>query len=207
MSVHSRPAGRSHWKAGSTPIRVAVLLTASLLALGAAAARAAEEANPRVLFETTQGDIEVELFDEQAPKTVQNFLALVDRGFYRDLIFHRVIPGFMVQTGGYDAGMNYEEPPGTVENESSNGLKNERGTLAMARLDDPDSANAQFYINVADNTHLDARPGQPGYTVFGRVVEGMDVVDQIEEAETTRKAGMPDVPKTPIVIETAKRLD
>lgn len=200
------------WRPGSRPY---TLLLIGVLGL-AGGARAAEEvssagpaatdADPRVRLVTTLGHIDVELFELQSPETVENFLRLVDAGFYEGLIFHRVIPGFMIQAGGYDAAMNHREPPATVENESSNGLQNQRGTMAMARLSDPDSAGSQFYINVADNSHLDARPGQPGYTVFGRVIEGMDVIAEIEEAETTRKAGMDDVPKTPIVIEDVERL-
>ncbi|HEX7037407.1 MAG TPA: peptidylprolyl isomerase [Pseudomonadales bacterium] len=185
--------------------RSAALAVLVSVALGAGSTLAAED-NPRVRLQTTLGPIEVELFEAEAPQTVANFLKLVDQDFYDGLIFHRVIAGFMVQAGGYDAGMNYREAPNTVPNESDNGLKNTVGTLAMARLSDPDSAGAQFYINVEDNEHLNARPGQPGYTVFGRVVEGMDVVTEIELAETTRKAGMPDVPKVPIVIEDIERL-
>lgn len=189
---------------------VLVLVSAGFAATAESAeseANAGSQQNPRVLIDTTLGDIEVELFEKRAPRSVTNFLRLVDKGFYEGLIFHRVIAGFMVQAGGYDEGMNYQESPlDDVANESSNGLKNEPGTLAMARLADPDSANAQFYINLADNTHLDGGTNQPGYTVFGRVVEGMDVVREIELAETTRKAGMPDVPRTPIVIEGVQRL-
>lgn len=181
---------------------LAVLLGA---VLGAGSTLAAED-NPRVRLHTTLGPIDVELFEKQAPKTVANFLKLVDQDFYDGLIFHRVIAGFMVQAGGYDAQMTPREPPNTVPNESDNGLKNTVGTLAMARLSDPDSADSQFYINVKDNEHLNARRGQPGYTVFGRVIDGMDVVTEIELTETTRRAGMSDVPKTPIVIEDIERL-
>jgi cyclophilin family peptidyl-prolyl cis-trans isomerase len=180
-------------------------LMVGVLTMTAVPVQAADD-NPRVRLQTSKGIIDVELFAEQAPKTVANFLRLVDQDFYNGLIFHRIIAGFVIQTGGYDAGMNYREPPGNVENESSNGLENTAGTLSMARLADPDSANAQFYINIADNTHLNARPGQPGYTVFGRVVDGMDVVTEIELSDTTRKAGMSDVPTNAIVIESAERL-
>jgi cyclophilin family peptidyl-prolyl cis-trans isomerase len=152
------------------------------------------------------GNIDVELFASRAPQTVENFLKLVDDGFYEGLIFHRVIAGFVIQTGGYDAAMNYREPPGNVVNESNNGLGNRRGTLAMARLDDPDSANTQFFINVNDNTHLNLSPDNAGYAVFGRVIDGMDVVTEIELADTGRKAGMAGVPDTPIVVERAERL-
>jgi len=179
------------------------LLAAALLARPAAA----EEALPKVLLDTSMGDIVVELFTDRAPVTAANFLELVEQDFYDGLVFHRVVAGFVIQAGGYDAGMNYREPPGgNIVNESSNGLANARGTLAMARLSDPDSANTQFFINVADNTHLDARPGQPGYAVFGRVIDGMDVVTEIELSNTTRKAGMAGVPEEPIVIESAEQL-
>lgn len=183
------------------------VMLASSAALAAEPSDATEPANenPHVRLVTTMGNIDVELYQQQAPETVANFLSLVDDGFYDGLIFHRVIAGFMIQAGGYDAGMNYREPPGTVKNESSNGLDNAVGTLAMARLSDPDSASSQFYINVDDNTHLNARPGRPGYTVFGRVVDGMDVVHAIEEVDTTRKAGMDDVPVAPVLIEDVER--
>jgi cyclophilin family peptidyl-prolyl cis-trans isomerase len=183
----------------------AALLGAWAAVLASGAARAADD-NPRVRLVTTLGSIDVELFAEQAPKTVANFLRLVDEDFYDGLVFHRVVAGFVIQTGGYDAGMNYREPPGSVPNESANGLENRKGTLAMARLADPDSANTQFYINVADNAHLNGQPGQPGYTVFGRVVDGMEVVTEIELADTTRKAGMVGVPERAILVEDVERL-
>jgi len=179
------------------------LLAGTLLARPAAA----QEALPKVLIETSMGDIVVELLTEQAPITAANFLELVEQDFYDGLIFHRVAAGFVIQAGGYDADMNYREPPGgNLVNESANGLDNARGTLAMARFSDPDSANTQFFINVADNTHLNAKPDQPGYAVFGRVTDGMDVVTEIELSDTTRKAGMAGVPEQPIVIESAEQL-
>ena len=134
-------------------------------------------------------------------KSVANFLALVDQEFYDGLVFHRVIANFVIQTGGYDALMNYREPPGQVTNESSNGLRNRKGTVAMARLSDPDSADAQFYINVRTNPNLDAGPGKPGYTVFGEVTDGWKVVESIELSDTHLKNGMPGVPEQPVVIE------
>lgn len=180
------------------------VLSCAVLAAGALQAAAGD--HPRVRLSTSLGDIDVELYADRAPRTVANFLERVDEGFYEGLIFHRVVAGFVIQTGGYDAGLNYREPPGNVPNESANGLRNSRGTLAMARLTDPDSANTQFFINVKDNGHLDAAAGQPGYTVFGRVVDGMDVVTEIELSDTTRQGGMAGVPETPIVIERAARL-
>ena len=119
---------------------------------------------------TNYGAIQVELFDTLAPRTVANFLTLVDEAFYDGLVFHRVIANFMIQGGGYTPDYEYKSGKGAVPNESYNGVKNTRGTLAMARLKDPDSADTQFFINVKDNPHLDAAPGQAGYTVFGKVV-------------------------------------
>lgn len=196
MIGHRHPRAR--------PQRLARFALLLFMAFGASA-WAAEE-NPRVRLVTSMGNIDVELFEKEAPETVENFLQLVDQDFYDGLIFHRVIAGFMIQTGGYDVGMNHREAPRTVPNESANGLENTTGTLAMARLADPDSAGSQFYINVDDNGHLNGSPGQPGYTVFGRVVDGMDVVTEIELTETTRKAGMTDVPKRTVVLEDVERL-
>lgn len=159
------------------------------------------QADERVQIETSMGDIEVELYAEQAPKTVANFIEYAKSGFYDGLIFHRVIPGFMIQGGGMDASMQPRTNRPPVENESDNGLSNQRGTLAMARTRDPDSANSQFFINTVDNRRLDGMPGKPGYTVFGRVVSGMDVVDGISKLETTTRAPFRDVPVTPVVME------
>jgi cyclophilin family peptidyl-prolyl cis-trans isomerase len=172
------------------------------LALSPVSAVAAE----RVEIETSKGVITVDLFPQQAPATVENFLRHVDARFYDGLVFHRVVPDFVVQAGGYDANMQHREPLGTVENESVKGLRNERGTLAMARQNDPDSATSQFYINLRDNDPLDAQGAKPGYTVFGRVTGGMSVVDEIGFVETAVRAGMADVPKEPIVIVTVRRL-
>jgi peptidyl-prolyl cis-trans isomerase A (cyclophilin A) len=130
----------------------------------------------------------------------------VDDEFYNGLIFHRVIANFMIQAGGYDAEMTYRNEPGTIVNESANGLLNRKGYLAMARLADPDSAGAQFFINVRRNPHLDGKRGAPGYAVFGKVVAGWDVVEEIELSDTGIKAGMPAVPDTPILINQAIRL-
>ena len=159
--------------------------------------------SPVVVFETNKGVLTVELLPLNAPKTVENILDLVDAGFYDGLIFHRVISRFVVQTGGYLADMEYRDAPRTVVNESENGIENRKYTLSMARTADPDSAGAQFYINLNDNTHLDYRPGQPGYTVFGKLIDGMDVADEIGQAETATHNGMADVPVGPIVIERA----
>jgi cyclophilin family peptidyl-prolyl cis-trans isomerase len=162
--------------------------------------------NSRLVIKTTEGDIVVELFDKQAPQTVKNILDLVDNDFYDGLIFHRVVANFVVQVGGYDADMNYREPPRTVVNEAANGLKNTRGTLAMARTSDPDSADSQFFINVNNNEHLDRRPGNDGYTVFGRVLMGMKVVTMIELSDTHIVNGMAGVPELPVSIVSVERM-
>ena len=158
------------------------------------------EANPRVHLTTSEGVIEIELLPKLAPKHVANFLSLVEEEFYVGLVFHRVIPNFMIQAGGYDAQLNYKPSERKVPNESFNGLSNKRYTVAMARLSDPDSADTQFFINVRDNPHLDANQGEPGYSVFGRVVDGMDVIETIELTDTHLRMGMAAVPEKAIVI-------
>ena len=160
----------------------------------------------KVRIDTTQGVIDVELFPKQAPLSVTNFLQLVDSEFFNGTVFHRVVANFMIQTGGYDAKLTYRTPPGTVPNESSNGLKNLRGTLAMARREHPDSADAQFFINMRDNRHLDPQAGRAGYSVFGRVIAGMDVAERIELSDTGIQAGMAAVPDHPIEIISTTRL-
>ena len=162
--------------------------------------------NASVRFTTTVGVIDVVLYADQAPKTVANFLQLVDEKFYDGLIFHRVVAGFVIQAGGYDAKMVSRESTRTVVNEGKVGLGNRKGTLAMARTDDPDSADSQFFINVEDNLSLNAKPGVPGYAVFGEVVSGMDVVVQIELTPVATVDGMQGVPVEPIVIEKAERI-
>ncbi len=135
-----------------------------------------------VVIQTSKGAITAELFDEQSPKSVENFLAYVDAGFYDGTTFHRVIPGFMIQGGGYDVGGSLKATKAPIQNEADNGLKNERGTLAMARTADVNSATSQFFINLVDNAFLDHGQRDFGYAVFGRVTEGMDVVDAIAES-------------------------
>jgi cyclophilin family peptidyl-prolyl cis-trans isomerase len=165
----------------------------------------AQDAAPRVLLETSMGDIVVELQPAKAPVTVENFVGYVKSGHYDGTIFHRVIDGFMIQGGGFDAKMN-EKPTGSpIRNEAANGLKNERYTIAMARTSAPHSATAQFFLNVGDNTFLDhpSRDGW-GYAVFGRVIKGMDVVDRIRAVSTTSRNGHRDVPVEPVVIRSAK---
>lgn len=155
---------------------------------------------PRVTLETNQGTIVLELFPEQSPKTVENFLAYAESGFYEGTIFHRVIPGFMIQGGGFTRDFQEKDTRAPVENESEGGPSNTRGTVAMARLPDPDSATSQFFINVVDNASLDY-PSHGGYTVFGEVVEGMEVADAISKVPTTNRGRMADVPREPVVIE------
>lgn len=160
---------------------------------------------PQVILTTSVGTMIATLDEERAPHTVANFLELVEAGFYDGLIFHRVIAGFVIQTGGYDVHMERREGPRNIPNESFNGLMNRKGTLSMARLADPDSANSQFFINLDANTHLDALPGKPGYAVFGHLVTGTDVAEIIEFAETGIRQGMAGVPLEPILILTARR--
>lgn len=162
-------------------------------------------ANPQVTISTNYGDIDIELFEKLAPRTVSNFLELVDEGFYDGLIFHRVIANFMIQAGGYTPDMKYKPADRSVPNESFNGVKNQRGTIAMARLSDPDSADSQFFINVRDNPNLDADGTEAGYTVFGRVASGMDVVTEIELVNTHLFQGHSAVPEEPVIIQSVRR--
>lgn len=185
----------------SRRVAVATLL-AGCLGSGAWAADA-----PRVKFTTSAGDIVVEVYPDKAPKTAANFLQYVNDKHYDGTIFHRVIDRFMVQGGGMDRNMVEKKTRAPVPHEGrqsfDKGLRNETGTLAMARTNDPDSATAQFFINVADNAFLDPKPGNPGYTVFGRVVSGMDVVNKIKTVQTGNAGMHGDVPLTPVVIQSA----
>ncbi len=160
--------------------------------------------NPVVVIETSMGDITVELYEKKAPKSVENFLSYVKEGFYSGTIFHRVIKNFMIQGGGFTTTMNHKPTKPPIVNESSNGLHNSRGTIAMARTADPNSATSQFFINTKDNPGLD-RPQEPnGYAVFGKVIAGMGVVDQIENVATTNKGGYQNVPLMPVVIKSIR---
>jgi cyclophilin family peptidyl-prolyl cis-trans isomerase len=166
----------------------------------------AQTANPQVEFKTSAGNITVELFRDKAPKTVANFLQYVNEGYYKGTIFHRVIPGFMVQGGGFERGMREKTPHAPIDNEAGNGLKNDTGTLAMARTSAPHSASAQFFINVANNDALNFREPTPsgyGYAVFGKVTRGMDVVNKIVSVPTGNAGPHQNVPLTPIIIEDA----
>jgi peptidyl-prolyl cis-trans isomerase B (cyclophilin B) len=158
-----------------------------------------------IKLHTNHGVIALELDAEKAPKTVANFVAYVEAGHYDNTIFHRVIDGFMIQGGGFESGMKQKPTRESVENEAKNGLKNERGSVAMARTSDPHSASAQFFINLSDNSFLDY-PGQDGwgYCVFGKVTEGMDVVDKIKNVKTGRAGFHQDVPVEDVVITRAE---
>jgi cyclophilin family peptidyl-prolyl cis-trans isomerase len=158
-------------------------------------------------FKTSKGEFTVQLFEKQAPVTVENFLRYADEGFYDGTIFHRVIAGFMIQGGGLTADMKNKPGHAPIQNEATNGLKNKRGTLAMARTNDVNSATSQFFINLVDNDFLDHRPGNYGYAVFGRVASGMDVVDAIAAVKTGKKGMYEDVPTETIVIESVTRID
>ena len=163
-------------------------------------------ANPTVLLETTSGDILIELYADKAPATVENFLKYVNEGFYANTIFHRVIKGFMIQGGGMNMKMEEKATHAPIKNEADNGLANERGTIAMARTRDPHSATAQFFINVKDNSFLDHRSKDPqgwGYAVFGKVIRGQDVVDQIAAVKTGSRGYYEDVPMQPVIIKRA----
>ena len=199
-----------------------VVLSVGLLAAAACSDASADTANPVVVMETSKGPIKIELFANKAPVTVKNFLTYVDEKFYDGTTFHRVIPDFMVQGGGFTPGLTSaktekdvqaleKKTHAPIKNEASNGLSNERGTIAMARTGDPDSATAQFFINVEDNSKkLDPGPRDPnGYCVFGKVVEGMDVVDKIKEVRTTDVLGgaMGDVPIKDVLIKSVRRVE
>jgi peptidyl-prolyl cis-trans isomerase B (cyclophilin B) len=170
-------------------------------------AQAAE--NPRVALDTSKGRIVLELFADKAPNSVENFLAYVESGYYDGTIFHRVIPKFMIQGGGFTAGMKMKPGRSPIRNEADNGLRNERGTIALARTPDPHSASSQFFINTVDNDFLNHTRKDPrgwGYAVFGRVVEGMEVVDAISAVKTGIQGMYQDVPVEPVLITRARPL-
>ncbi len=167
----------------------------------------AQEKNPVVVMDTSLGKIKIELFAAKAPITVKNFLQYVDDKHYDGTIFHRVIADFMIQGGGMEPGLKEKKTREAIKNEADNGLSNERGTIAMARTFMPDSATAQFFINVKDNSFLDRAKARDkaGYCVFGRVIEGMDVVDRIRQVETRTQGGHENVPATDVVIRSVRR--
>lgn len=188
------------------------LLFATLLTLASSLVFAD---NVRVLISTSEGDIEAELFAKDAPLSVENFLRYADEAWYENTIFHRVIPGFMIQGGGFTTNHQRKKTYSPIQNEAQNGLKNTRGTLAMARTNDPHSATSQFFINSVDNDSLNhthsGHPASWGYAVFGKVTKGMDVVDAISATPTGRAAlsgyPAPDVPKTPVIIKSVTRIE
>jgi cyclophilin family peptidyl-prolyl cis-trans isomerase len=184
---------------------LALLSVMALLALASPATAA--DKNPVVTMETSMGTIKIELDSQKAPLTVANFLVYVNDKFYDGTIFHRVIPNFMIQGGGFDEGMQQKPTKPPIKNEAGNGLENRRGTIAMARTGVVDSATAQFFINVKDNDFLNHRDDSPqgfGYAVFGKVVEGMDVVDKIKGVKTGSKGGHQDVPLEPVIIKSVR---
>jgi peptidyl-prolyl cis-trans isomerase B (cyclophilin B) len=184
-----------------------MLLPVLLCAFAAPSTGDQSAEHPRVRLKTSMGDIVVELDRTEAPATVANFLRYVNEGFYDGTLFHRVIGGFMIQGGGLTPDLHRKATHPPIKNEADNGLKNGTGTIAMARTGDPDSATSQFFINVADNARLDYRSPDPqgwGYCVFGKVVEGMDVVTAISKVPTTGRAGYRDVPESDVVIEHAE---
>jgi peptidyl-prolyl cis-trans isomerase A (cyclophilin A) len=194
---------RRLWQTAASSLLVVLL--ASLGGAIPAAAEAAKGGKPVVTLTTTLGVIEVELDSEKAPISVENFLQYVDDGHFDGTIFHRVIPGFMIQGGGFTTDFQQKPTRAAIKNEANNGLKNDRGTLAMARTSVVDSATAQFFINLTDNDFLNHGGRDFGYAVFGRVSSGMDVVDKIAGVPRGTKGPHQDVPKTPVVIESAKR--
>jgi release factor glutamine methyltransferase len=161
--------------------------------------------NLMIRFETTLGDFTIELFDKKAPETVQNFLKYIDSGFFDGTIFHRIVPGFVIQGGGFTEDMTQKSTQPPIKNEADNGLKNERGTLSMARTNDINSATSQFFVNLKDNDFLDHKRGNFGYAVFARVTEGMDVIDKIAAVETARRRGFDDVPVEAVVMKRVRR--
>jgi cyclophilin family peptidyl-prolyl cis-trans isomerase len=183
------------------------IMVGAALTLIAGCSSASSGPNPAVVMDTSMGSVKIELFQDKAPITVKNFLGYVDSKHYDGTIFHRVIPDFMVQGGGLLPDMQEKITLAPIRNESFNGLSNVRGTLAMARTNDPDSASAQFFINVENNKPLDRSPNSAGYAVFGTVTEGMDVVDKIRAVPTTIRAGQKDVPVEAVFIKSIRRVE
>jgi peptidyl-prolyl cis-trans isomerase A (cyclophilin A) len=195
--------GRGEEGAGSAPSEGAVATADPTEAPADPAPRSKE--NAVVVIRTSRGEIRAELYAERAPITVANFLTYADEGFFDGTIFHRVIEGFMIQGGGFTPDLKQKPTKAPIQNEAANGLRNERGTLAMARTSAVDSATAQFFINLANNAFLNHGSRDFGYAVFGKVTSGMDVVDAIARAETGNRSGHGDVPLEPVVIESVRR--
>lgn len=165
------------------------------------------DGNPHVIFKTSAGDIVIELFAKEAPLTVANFLQYVDDGFYNGVIFHRIVPGFVIQGGGFTFDFQQKPTRAPIKNESDNKLNNAIGTLSMARTQAIDSATAQFFINTQNNSPLDASNGRNGYAVFGKVVQGYNVVKKIESEPRGKHQGHPEAPNNTVIIEQAKRIE
>jgi cyclophilin family peptidyl-prolyl cis-trans isomerase len=159
-----------------------------------------------IRFETTLGEFTVELFEKEAPVTAANFLRYIDDGFFDGTIFHRIVPGFVIQGGGFTEDMSQKATHPAIKNEADNGMKNQRGTLSMARTNDINSATSQFFVNLKDNDFLDHKRGNFGYAVFGRVTQGMDVIDKIAAAETGRRKGHDDVPVEAVIMTSVRRI-
>ena len=158
-----------------------------------------------IRFETTLGPFTIELFEKEAPISAANFLKYIDDGFFDGTIFHRIVPGFVIQGGGFTEDMSQKKTQPAIKNEADNGVKNSRGTLSMARTNDINSATSQFFVNLKDNDFLDHSRGNFGYAVFGRVTEGMDVIDKIAAVETGRRRGFDDVPVEPVIMTSVRR--
>ena len=182
-------------------------LSLTLLILSSHAFAADDKVLPQVAFVTSLGSFSIELYPEKAPITVANFLQYVDEGFYEGTIFHRVIPNFVAQAGGLTYEFRRKQPRDPIKNEATNGLKNKKMTLSMARTDDKDSATSQFFINFSDNDNLDYKKKiNDGYAVFGKVISGFDVIKKIEKEPRGLYRSRPDAPNYPIIIESAKRI-
>jgi peptidyl-prolyl cis-trans isomerase A (cyclophilin A) len=160
-----------------------------------------------IRFETTLGNFAIEFFEKEAPFSVANFLAYIDEGFFDGTIFHRIVPGFVIQGGGFTVDMSQKPTKPAIKNEADNGLKNSRGTLSMARTNDINSATSQFFVNLKDNEFLDHTRGNFGYAVFARVTEGLEVIDKIAAVETGRKRGLDDVPVEPVIMTSVRRVE
>jgi peptidyl-prolyl cis-trans isomerase A (cyclophilin A) len=160
-----------------------------------------------ILFETTLGDFKIEFLEKEAPISVANFQKYVEAGFFDGTIFHRIVPGFVIQGGGFTEDMSQKRTEPPIKNEADNGLKNKRGTLSMARTNDVNSATSQFFVNLKDNDFLDHTRGNFGYAVFARVTEGMDVIDKIAAVETGRKRGFDDVPVDAVIMKSVRKVD
>jgi cyclophilin family peptidyl-prolyl cis-trans isomerase len=187
-------------------LALAILVVLFAAIAGLLPSQAQEKKNPVVVIDTSMGKIAVELFEEKSPITVKNFLRYVDDKHYDGTVFHRVISDFMIQGGGFEPGMKEKrDKHDPIKNEGGNGVSNKRGTIAMARTNDPDSATAQFFINVKDNPGLNRSGANAGYAAFGQVIDGMEVVDKIKRVETANRGGHGDVPVNDVVIKSIRR--